>query len=140
MTPFNHAKGFSRAVFSALLTVSIVFFCLVASSSAAEPHAIDASVVSLARPSPKAQVQALGLGATVKISTLSRRQHYRGYITKIDEDSFEVTDRATLSPNALQYWTVYEITGQRLSDPTKHTRKQGVPALFNAVSSFGFGP
>jgi hypothetical protein len=138
MTSFNSAEGFWRAFAGALLTFSIVIFGLVAPSSAAELHSLDASVVSVSRP-VRAKVQALGLGATVKVSTVAGHQHYRGYITRIDEDSFEVTDRATLSPNTLQYWTVNQVTGRRLPVPANRTRP-GVTALFHAISRLGFGP
>lgn len=135
----NRANKSWRVFREALIAVSVVMLWLAGSSSAAELHALDASVVSFARPI-RAKVQALGLGATVKITTAPRHKHYRGYITRIDEDSFEVTDRATLSPNTFKYWMVGQVAGRRLPDPDKHIRKSGVTALFTAVSRFGFGP
>lgn len=138
MTSSNNAKGLWRAFVGALLTVLIVFFCTPGSALAAELHALDASVVSFSRP-VRAKVQALGLGATVKVSTVAGHEHYRGYITRIDEDSFEVTDRGTLSPTTLQYWTVNRVTGRRLSKPADRTRP-GATALFHAISKLGFGP
>jgi hypothetical protein len=138
MTRFSNAKGFSRVFAGAFFAVLIVFFCPVGRASAAELHTLDASVVSFSRP-VRAKVQALGLGATVKVSTVAGHEHYRGYITRIDEDSFEVTDRATLLPNTFQYWRVNQVTGRRLPEPTNRTRP-GVTALFHAVSRLGFGP
>lgn len=135
----NRSKTSWRVFGEALIAVSVVMLWLAAPSLAAELHALDASVVSFARPI-RAKVQALGLGATVRITTAPRHKHYHGYITRIDEDSFEVTDRATLSPSTLKYWMVGQVAGRQLPDPDKHTRKPGVTALFTAVSRFGFGP
>jgi hypothetical protein len=84
-------------------------------------------------------VQAFGLGAVVKISTVFRRKHYRGYITRIDEDSFEVTDVRTLAPNTFKYSLVNQVAGRRLPDPAHH-QKRGLTSLFNIVSRLGFGP
>jgi hypothetical protein len=138
MTSISNAKRLSRDFAGAFLTVLIVFFSPVGSASAAELHALGASVVSFSRP-VRAKVQALGLGATVKVSTVAGHKHYHGYITRIDEDSFEVTDRATLSPNTFQYWTVNHVTGRRLPEPANRTRP-GVTPLFHAISKLGFGP
>jgi len=137
MTPFNSTKDLSKAFVRTLLTVLIITFGLVASSAAAESAAIDASVVSFSRP-VRAKVQALGLGATVKIAVFGHG-HYRGYITRIDKNSFEVTDRATLSPNTFMYQTVSQVAGRRLPNPDSRT-KPGITTLFHAVSRFGFGP
>lgn len=139
MTPFDNAKAFLRACAKALLTVLMVSFCLVGPSSAADPYALNASIISFPRP-VRAKVEALGLGAKVKITTVLSHERYRGYITRIDEDSFEVTDRETLSPNTFKYWMVDQVAGRRLPDPAKHAGKGGVTALFSAVSRLGFGP
>ena len=138
MTRFSNAKRFWGVSAGAFLTVLIVFLCPVEPASAAELHTLDASVVSFGRP-VKANIQTLGLGATVKVTTVFGHRHFRGYITRIDEDSFEVTDRATLSPNTFQYWTVNQVTGRRLPVPANRTRP-GVTALFHAISRLGFGP
>ena len=138
MTSICNAKRLSRVLAGAFLTIVIVFYCPVGSASAAELHVLDASVVSFSRP-VRAKVQALGLGATVKVSIAAGHEHYHGYITRIDEDSFEVTDRATLSPNTFQYWTVNQVTGRRLPEPANRSRP-GVTPLFHAISRLGFGP
>lgn len=137
MTSFSSTKDLPNAFGGALLTALIITFGLVTSSSAAESATIDASVVSFSRP-VKAKVQALGLGATVRVGVFGHR-HYRGYITRIDENSFEVTDPATLLPNTFMYGMVSQVGGRRLPDPDSRT-KQGVTPLFQAVSRFGFGP
>lgn len=137
MTSFSSARHLSKAFVRVLLTVLIIACGVAVSSSAAEPAAVDASVISFSRP-VRAKVQALGLGATVKIAVFGN-QHYHGYITRIDEDSFEVTDRATLSPSTFMYGMVSHVGGRRLPDPENGT-KPGVTALFHAVSRFGFGP
>jgi hypothetical protein len=137
MNPFNSTKDLSKAFARALLLVLVITFGLGASSSAAESAAIDASVVSFSRP-VRAKVQALGLGATVRVGVF-RHRHYRGYITRIDENSFEVTDRTTLSPNTFMYQTVSQVAGRRLPDADIRT-KPGITTLFHAVSRFGFGP
>jgi len=87
----------------------------------------------------KTKVQALGLGATVKISTLYRHKRYKGYITRIDEDGFEVTDVAGWRSNTLKYSAVNQITGHRLPNPANQTRIR-MAALFDIVSRFGIGP
>jgi hypothetical protein len=136
MTPFNSAKHFSKTFVRALLTGLVISCGLVVASSAAEPT-VDASIISFSRP-VRAKVQALGLGATVKVAVFGHG-HYRGYISRIDEDSFEVTDRATLSPRTFNYQTVSRVVGRPLPDPDNRTQP-GVTALFHVVSRFGFGP
>jgi hypothetical protein len=136
-TPFKNTKDAS--ISRAVLTVLIVFFCLKGlCSAAAEPPTTEASLVTLPR-LINAEVQALGLGAVVRISTVFRRKHYRGYITRIDEDAFEVTDVETLAPNTFKYSVVKQVAGRRLPDPANH-RKRGLTSLFNVVSRLGFGP
>lgn len=121
------------------LILFLVFFCLLGSCWAAGPPATAATVNTLPQ-LVKAKVLALGLGATVKISTVFRRKKYRGYITRIDDDAFEVTDVKTLTPNTLQYSAVDQVTGRRLPEPTNPAEKGGVTSLLRMVSRIGFGP
>ena len=139
MTDLKNAKGFWRASTRAVLTLLILCLGLISPSSAAEPPATDASVLIFPR-LVKAKVQALGLGAVVKISTVFRRKHYRGYITRIDEDSFELTDVATLAPNTFKYSVVNKVAGRPLPDPANQAGKRGVTSVFHIVSKLGFGP
>jgi hypothetical protein len=139
MTPIKNAKGFSPSTSRTVLTLLIFCFCSIIPSSAAPPPATNASVLIFPR-LVKARVQALGLGAMVKVSTMFHRRHYRGYITRIDEDSFELTDIATLTPRTFTYTLVSQVTGRQLSDPTDHKKGGRVTSLFSTVSRLGFGP
>lgn len=121
------------------LILVIVFLCLVGSCWAAGPPATAATVNTLPQ-LVKAKVLALGLGATVKISTVFRRKQYRGYITRIDGNAFEITDTKTLVPNTLQYSAVDQVTGRRLPEPANHAGRGGVVSILSMVSRVGFGP
>lgn len=121
------------------LILFLVFFCLLGSGWAAGPPATAATVNTLPL-LVKAKVLSLGLGATVKISTVFGRKRYRGYITRIDDNAFEITDRKTLTPNILQYWAVDQVTGRRLPKPANHAGKGGVTSILSMVSRIGFGP
>jgi hypothetical protein len=118
--------------------LSIVLFCLVGSAWAAGPPATTATVKLLPQLA-KAKVQALGLGARIKMTTVFRLK-YQGYITRIDDNSFEVVDVKSLTPNLFQYSAVDQVTGRQLSKPADHARKPGVKSLFSMVSRAGFGP
>ena len=68
----------------------------------------------------KAQIQKRGTGekATVKI-TLRDRTEVKGYISQIDADSFQVTDKKTGMASTLIYGAVDRVRGGGLSRGTK---------------------
>lgn len=113
----------------------IVFFSLLGSGWAAGPPATSATVDFLPQ-RVKAKVQALGIGAKVKVTTVFRRNQHSG-LTRIDESSFEVVDVKSLTPNVFQYSAVNQVSGRQLPKPADHARKRGVMFL---VSRAGFGP
>ena len=77
----------------------------------------------------KAQIQKRGTGekATVKI-TLRDRTEVKGYISQIDADSFEVTDKKTGKASTLTYSAVDRVRGGGLSRGTKIAIWVGVGA------------
>ena len=139
MSRFANPRVSERASGRDQLILVIAFLCLMGSCWAAGPPATAATVNTLPQ-LVKAKVLALGLGATVKISTVFRRKQYHGYITRIDDDSFEVTDLKTLTPSTLQYSAVDQLIGRRLPEPTNPAEKGGVTSLLRMVSRIGFGP
>lgn len=76
MTLFKNAKGSSRASSRGMLAFLILCFGLINPCLAVELPATEVSVVSFSR-LVKTKVQALGLGALVKISTVFRHKPYR---------------------------------------------------------------
>ena len=77
----------------------------------------------------KAQIQKRGTGekATVKI-TLRDRTEVKGYISQIDADSFQVTDKKTGKASTLTYDAVDRVRGGGLSRGTKIAIWVGVGA------------
>lgn len=139
MARLDHPEAAERVCRRDRLIRSIVFFCLIGSGWAVGPPATAATVDFLPQ-LVKAKVQALGLGAKVKIATVFRRKQYRGYITRIDDNSFEVADVKSLTPNVFQYSAVDQVNGRQLPRPTNHAGKRGVTSLLSMVSRVGFGP
>jgi hypothetical protein len=139
MARLDHPEAAERVRRRDRLILSFVFFCLIGSGWAAAPPATAATVNFLPQ-LVKAKVQALGLGAKVKIATVFRRKQYRGYITRIDDNSFEVADVKSLTPNVFQYSGVDQVNGRELAKPANHAGKRGVTPLLSMVSRVGFGP
>ena len=139
MARLDHPEAAVRVCRRDRLILSIVFFCLMGSGWAAGPPATAATVDFLPQ-LVKAKVQALGLGANVKIATVFRRKQYRGYITRIDDHSFEVADVKSLTPNVFQYSAVAQVNGRQLPKPANHAGKRGITSLLSMVSRIGFGP
>ncbi len=77
----------------------------------------------------KAQIQKRGTGekATVKI-TLRDRTEVKGYISQIDADSFQLTDKKTGKASTLTYDAVDRVRGGGLSRGTKIAIWVGVGA------------
>ncbi len=139
MARLDHPEAVERVHRRDRIVLSIFFFCLIGSGWAVGPPATAATVDSLPQ-LVKAKVQALGLGAKVKIATVFRREEYRGYITRIDDDSFEVTDVKNLTPNVFQYLAVDHVRGRQFPKPANHAGRRGVISLLSMVSRVGFGP
>lgn len=139
MARLEHPEPAERAFRRERLILFIVFFSFLGSGWAAGPPATAATVNFLPQP-VKAKVQALGIGAKVKVATVFRRKQRSGYITRIDDNSFEVTDVKTLTPTTIQYSAVDQVMGQRLPEPANPVEKRGMTSLLRMVSRVGFGP
>lgn len=139
MTRSENTRRFlwcQKAVPLALLTL---LFCFVGSRSEARPHTgVTAAIIPVGQ--VKTRVQALGLGARVKVSTLLQGKQYQGYITSIGENSFEVTGVTDWRDNTFSYSMVTRIAGHRLPDSDKPIANRELRAAFNIVSKLGIGP
>src|SRR5215472_9500013 len=118
MTQFENTSRFLWCTKTVPLALLTLLFCFVGSRSEAQPHTgVTAAIIPVGQ--VKARVQALGLGARVKVSTLVQAKQYQGYITSIGENSFEVTDVTNWRDNTFSYSIVTRIAGHRLPDSDK---------------------
>ena len=138
-TRFEKVRRFKRPPMTAALTLVVFSFCLIVPGLQAWPHAREASAV-ISAGKVKATVQELGLGAKVKLSTVSRATLCHGYITSIGENSFEVTDVAKWQANNFDYSTITRIAGRRLPDSTHPVENRLLRGVFSAASRLGVGP
>jgi hypothetical protein len=132
-------ERFTQLPATARLTLLALSFCLIAPRLEACSHEWEASALATSE-TVRSTVQELGLGAKVKVSTVSRVKPYQGYITSIGENSFEVTDVAHWQANAFNYSVIHRIAGQRLSDSSGPVENRVLRAVFSVASRFGVGP
>jgi hypothetical protein len=138
MTRFENTNRFLWCPKTVPLALLTLLFCFVVSGSEAQPHTgVAAAIIPV---KVKTRVQALGLGARVKVSTVFQAKPYQGYITSIGENSFEVTDVTNWRDNTFSYSIVTRIAGHRLPDSDKPIANRELRAAFNIVSKLGIGP
>src|SRR5215472_7580584 len=102
MTQFENTSRFLWCTKTVPLALLTLLFCFVVSRSEAQPHiGVTAAIIPAGQ--VKTRVQALGLAASVKVSTVFLAKPYQGYITGIGENSFEVTDVTNWRDNTFSY-------------------------------------
>src|SRR5215469_11093144 len=68
----------------------------------------------------KASVQKRGIGENSRVKvTLRKKEEIKGYISKIEDASFDVTDKTTGQPKTILYVDVEKIQGAGLSKGAK---------------------
>jgi hypothetical protein len=143
-TLIEHSKRTSEsrrqaAIPATPLAVFILVICLLGTPCAAQFYTFGVSR-SLLSVDAKARVEELGLGAKVKLSTPLRTKRFRGYITSIGDNSFEMTDVKQWRTYTFAYADIQEVTGRSLPDPTAPIGNRVLRSVLKAASKLRMGP
>ena len=121
-----------------LLLVAVLMFNSVAVVQATQAQEASQSKV-------KAEVQRRGIGEKSRVKVrLRNREEVKGYISKIEDASFDVTDKNTGRPTTILYVDVDKVQGSGLSKGAKIGIVVGVAVVVVVVvfavafSRFGY--